>query len=777
MHSLNRITADHFRRDDSVSSLSSMTTLSKIFCVSRYWDLFCSAVLDESVADVNWQQYGGPPPGAADKLRKWILFCVPGIASKPRPMAALEDLLAVINGICTGKAVPHCCILDSSGHPCCQNLAQAKTKIRGAVRSFLLAHKPDIPCTSRWLTILPTCGVWAVGVLICNLYARGILKAFAGVSTEPSDDIEHAEDSYACMMGKRMRRGKRAIVDTLWHFSIQISLIILHPLHTLMTIVVACSSEEACTDAATPLSDIMDAANTAGSAICELLRADVHDGRGLWGLLHVCEATIPSDFPRAMIRRDLHRAYGGLNMRALRPMAGSPDWQAFVVLETPYPGSELRVALAKRTCKLKPCCVDVCYGKFLGWCRTAASTADLIEAKKTYRPWIIRTERDHGGNQKACRGKQGRPRALRRQGSNYISRQSTFRWSACVSKDSRNLSGQSLKVIKVKTKALTSRIGIGGNAKFAYVNRKLDELRGHGARGRLDNERSMFAQEYDRQLPQQRGAEVASFPAQQAQRKVQLQQEERTALEEARRDGDADSVKDPSTHFGMGTRLYPVTPEALEECLRRHNPFDGVGFRRAADMCLPELDLITKLAGRRLQLPKGFRSTCHWMHRGLCRSIPDADYKMALAAQRNIGKFETATEAGNMILRFCRGGNPVKEDLHLSFSSLRMRPKYHAEYTLMHRNSLAQDGDHFPFRLTDSMIKDAPTGIVVNCCKDYLKLEQMTSWQMSLYVVKACHYARQANTQARDQAKRSEAQRSKAKQGEAIKSKQASKHA
>ena len=776
MHSLNRITADHFRRDDSGYSLSGMTTLSKIFCVSRYWDLFCSGVLDESVAVVNWQQYGGPPPGAADALRKWIRFVMPGLDSKPKVMAALQDLLAVINGSCTHKAVPHCCILDSSGRPCCQTLAQVKRKIRVAVRNFLLAHKPQIPCTTRWLTVLPTCGFWVVGMLVCNLYSRGFLRAFAGVSTKPSDDdTESTEDSYAVMMGKRMRRGKKAMVDILWHFSILISLIILHPLHTFMSVVLACSSDEACTGGATPMCDIMDAANATGSFICELLRADVHDGSGRWGLLHVCEAAIPSDFPRAIIRRDLHRAYGGLNMRAFRPMASSPDWQLFVVLETPYPGFELRVARAKRVCQYKSCCRDVCYQGFLGWCRTA-STADLIEAKKTYRPWIIRTERDHGGNQKAERGKQGKARSWRRQVSNYVCRLSKTRWkrSACVTKDSRHLSGQSLKVIQLKTKASTSRAGIGGNAMMGYVNRKLDELRGHGAGGRLDNERSMFAREYDAQLPEQRGAEVTSFRAQQAQRRAQLQQEARTVLAEAQRDSEADSVKDPSTHFGMGTRLYPVTVAALEECLREHNPVDGVGFRRAADACLPELDLIAKPACRRLQLPKGFRSTCHWMHRGLCRSTPDAEYKMALAAQRNIGKFEKVTEAGSMILRFCRGGNSVKEDLHFAFSSLRMNPKYHAEYTLMHRdaNSLAQDGDHFPFLLTDSMLDTPPTGITVNVCKDYVMLEQMTSWQMSLYVVKACYYATQANTQARNQAKRSEAKRSKAKQSKTTQSNQ-----
>ena len=97
MHSLNRITADHFRRDDNYC-LAGITTLSKIFCVSKYWDLFSSAVLDESVSDVSWQQYGGPPPGASDALRKWICFVMPGLNFKPKVKAALDDLLAVING-------------------------------------------------------------------------------------------------------------------------------------------------------------------------------------------------------------------------------------------------------------------------------------------------------------------------------------------------------------------------------------------------------------------------------------------------------------------------------------------------------------------------------------------------------------------------------------------------------------------------------------------------------------------------------------------------------
>ena len=99
-----------------------------------------------------------------------------------------------------------------NNRPCCGSLAAARSKVEDAVHELLLECRPEDPCSTRWLTCVKTYSFLAVGTTFSMLLRRGWLRAFAGMmegaaAAEAVDDEEKAEDSFAVMMGKRMRRG------------------------------------------------------------------------------------------------------------------------------------------------------------------------------------------------------------------------------------------------------------------------------------------------------------------------------------------------------------------------------------------------------------------------------------------------------------------------------------------------------------------------------------------------------------------------------------------
>ena len=162
---------------------------------------------------------------------------------------------------------------------------------------------------------------------------------------------------------------------------------------------------------------------------------------------------------------------------------------------------------------------------------------------------------------------------------------------------------------------------------FEWVNDKLQGLRSRGATGRLDEERKELADAYRALDPAARASARAKYREKRRERARQAQARNareadaaRTALEEA--GGDA---RDPASHFGMGTSRFPVSCQAWRAEQQRVSPSGGLGVRRAAERSLPEVDLVTPPANRRLRLPGHFRETCRRRTKGVCFRHIDND--------------------------------------------------------------------------------------------------------------------------------------------------------
>ena len=153
-----------------------------------------------------------PPPGAPERLQRLVAEAAPDLHLHPNKESTVKRVTEeVINGDCAGIDVPHHCVLVNN-RPCCGSLAAARSKVKHAVHELLLECRPEDPCSTRWLTCVKTYSFWALGSIFSMLLRRGWLRAFAGMmegaaAAEAADDEDKAEDSFAVMMGKRMRRG------------------------------------------------------------------------------------------------------------------------------------------------------------------------------------------------------------------------------------------------------------------------------------------------------------------------------------------------------------------------------------------------------------------------------------------------------------------------------------------------------------------------------------------------------------------------------------------
>ena len=161
----------------------------------------------------------------------------------------------------------------------------------------------------------------------------------------------------------------------------------------------------------------------------------------------------------------------------------------------------------------------------------------------------------------------------------------------------------------------------------------------------------------------------------------------------------------------MGTPRFPVSCQAWRAEQQRVSPSGGVGVRRAAARCFPEVDVVTPPAGRRLRLPEHFRETCRRRTKGVCfRHINNDIEARARRIRATLVRIvESKNAAGTLVLRCYHAlageGRDVRRDKHVCFSSFRGNPKHHAEHTMMFRVGLRGDDgpqlDEFPFILGD----------------------------------------------------------------------------
>ena len=527
--------------------------------------------------------------------------------------------------------------------------------------------------------------------------------------------------------------------NPLWHLGNLVAMVILRSSHIMMTLIFGASSEAPSTgERRTPICDIVNSANACATDLCRLLQADVTDPEGRWALIHChIQNDVDPQQVRRMIRSDLRRLYGSTNMRIFRVLETGPEWQLWVTMELPAAGYYEEVAEAQANLLVSnDCCEDECYVALLAWLKQARYE-ELAIAKDSVSPWIVRTERDHAGNSRQQKRKSRKTRLSRKR-----------RWmkgSSDKEKQMSRVGGVPLKHLQTVLARRERHSGKGSNPMFEWVNEKLQGLRSRGATGRLDEERKELADAYRARVsldPATRASALANYREKHTERARQAQARNateadaaRTAMEEAGGDG-----RDPASHFGMGTSSYPVSCQAWRAEQQRVSPSGGLGVRRAAARSLPEVDLVTPLANRRLRLPGHFRETCRRRTKGVCFRHIDNDIEAR--ARRIHATFvrivESKNASGTLVLRCYDSlegeGRDVRGDKHVCFSSFRGNPKHHAEYTMMFRVGLRGDDgpqlDEFPFILGDKMLTQPACGIYADITAEYLALDQVTSWYL-----------------------------------------------
>ena len=185
--------------------------------------------------------------------------------------------------------------------------------------------------------------------------------------------------------------------------------------------------------------------------------------------------------------------------------------------------------------------------------------------------------------------------------------------------------------------------------------------------------RQRLAQEYDGEDPAVKRTLLVQFRVR--------QRAQRMAARIARDARAASGVERPlpTSHWGMGTTLWPLATPHLQKALGCQG-----GIRASAANCLPETELVIPPAARRLTLPQGARDFCECKHPGFCKTR-DADISVRVACiHKVLVKWATPPSAGKLLLRFYpTDGSDTRNrafDVHVSFASLRQEPKYCAMF-------------------------------------------------------------------------------------------------
>ncbi len=197
--------------------------------------------------------------------------------------ATLSEQSAIPALVCARVCLSLCVGASSLG---CLTEADARLKIKTAIVTILFWCLPNVPCATRWLTCTGSLGWFLIGCLINRLFIRGFKLAFdksadvlnvndlggwaAALGADGSGDLETANDEWHQRLGKRLRRGARFFGDILCSAKIAFSLLILLPLHFLMTGFFKESSKK---DAS--VNEIMSKANRCADRVTQLLHNDV----------------------------------------------------------------------------------------------------------------------------------------------------------------------------------------------------------------------------------------------------------------------------------------------------------------------------------------------------------------------------------------------------------------------------------------------------------------------------------------------------------------------
>jgi len=489
MHSLNRITADHAEK--SRFELGGLFSITKLMHISKHWENFGDAVVAEAASDIDWHRFEEPPADAKEMQRVIMDATRPDIRRHPRCVERVASGLRVINGRVNQRGVPHYCTIDpSTGMPCCENIGQVRKKVKLATRQLLLHSRPPTPATTRWLTVLLCSGWWLLGTIVCSLFPRGWLRAFGGgprqvpaaapPADQDHDSDENPQDAFHVRTGKRMRKGTRLMGDKLRALLLAFSTVLLIPLHFLMGILF---EESVADDISSEM--IVTTINTTMGQLCKLLVGDTLDARGVWSLLHWTESSYADRSSQDVLlymRTEVLRVIGSLYMR-VTSFWDDPAYVVWASLEMSAGGCDVGTVLDY--CSVRGCCMSPGNIRFNDWCRDADDES-LRVAKRHWAPFILRTERDHAGNQKRQRKKGHRARGARRQVALYINTRAKHHWMRARPGNHRrlkNIAGITRQVFRFRLRRhQDERRSNGSNPLYDYVNGRISDMRRLGLR-------------------------------------------------------------------------------------------------------------------------------------------------------------------------------------------------------------------------------------------------------------------------------------------------------
>ena len=357
----------------------------------------------------------------------------------------------------------------------------------------------------------------------------------------------------------------------------------------------------------------------------------------------------------------------------------------------------------------------------------------------------MKAERCHTGNQVRSRAAGGKAKSWRRQVATCIAVHSKHHFSALSHQHGarlRNLSAVSYDTFRGRMANPSSRKGIGGNTLFTYINRKSKEFRGTGlTRQQFNTLRLEWASQHKAGLAEELRQDIKAEYDSQRRCVHEARGAAREAAATAARLQLCDVDVDPATHWGMGSTHFPVAPAALgrviKEASEQLDCGGRGGLRRTAAKLLPEASFVVRGTGRRLRVPR--QTCCLRAHPGFCTES-DADIKDAYAhvLSRLQGMYNQET-AGTAVYRFrlieelgeLREG--PAEEIHVSFMSLRGKPRYTAVY--MEMVKMAADGQ--TYELIPSISEEAAVRVPSQGLhEDTFTANMMTSWKLAVSVAR-----------------------------------------